>query len=157
MAACAQLVNCLNALFLTHEDKFTVTPNYHVFDLYSAHQGAQAVRAEFSAPTIQYQRDGKPAQFGGLNGSASVNGKTLTLTVTNPSIDTPRETEILVRGGRASSASARILSASDVHAHNTLDHEEIAAPRQVSLQIVSGAITIQLPPASVTSVTIELA
>ncbi len=157
VAACAQLVNCLNALFLTHEDKFTVTPNYHVFDLYAAHQGAKAVRAEFSAPAIQYQRDGKPAQFAALNGSASVSGKTLTVTVTNPSIDTPRETEILVRGGTAVSATARILSAPDVHAHNTLDHEGVSAPRAVSLQVNGGAVAVQFPPASVASVTIELA
>jgi alpha-N-arabinofuranosidase len=157
MAACAQLVNCLNALFLTHEDKFAITPNYHVFDLYAAHQGAQAVHAEFSAPEIQYQRDGKPARFTGLNGSASVAGKTLTLTVTNPSIDAPRETEILVRGGTAVSATARMLSAPDVHAHNTLDHEGVSAPRSVSLQVNSGIVTAQFPPASVACITVKLA
>ncbi|HVU44583.1 MAG TPA: alpha-L-arabinofuranosidase C-terminal domain-containing protein [Terracidiphilus sp.] len=157
MAACAQLVNCLNALFLTHEDKFAITPNYHVFDLYAAHQGAQAVHAEFSAPEIQYQRDGKPARFTGLNGSASVAGKTLTLTVTNPSIDAPRETEILVRGGTAVSATARILSAPDVHAHNTFDHEGVSAPRSASLQVNNGIVTAQFPPASVASITVKLA
>jgi alpha-N-arabinofuranosidase len=156
MAACAQLVNCLNALFLTHEDKFVVTPNYHVFDLYAAHQGAQAVHAEFSAPAIHYQRDGKPAQFAGLNGSASVNGKTLTLTVVNPSIDTPCETEIFVRGGGAVSASARILSAPDVHAHNTFEHEAVTSPRPATLQVNSGVIAAVFPPASVSSITVEL-
>ena len=69
LAACAQLVNCLNALFMTHEDKFIVTPNYHVFDLYAAHMGAEGIRTEFSAPRVHYDRDGKPAYFAGLNGS----------------------------------------------------------------------------------------
>jgi alpha-N-arabinofuranosidase len=156
MAACAQLVNCLNALFLTHEDKFAITPNYHVFDLYQAHQGAQAVRAEFSSPRIHYQRDGKPADFEGLNGSASVNGKTLTLTVVNPSIDTPRETEVVVRGGSVASASARILSAPDVHAHNTLENEGVPAPKASNLQVSGGVVTAVLPPASVSKITIEL-
>ena len=50
MANVAQLVNCLQSLFLAHEDRFCVTPTYHVFDLYAAHQGAQALRAVFSAP-----------------------------------------------------------------------------------------------------------
>ena len=81
MAANAQLVNCLNALFFTHEDKFVVTPNFYVFLMYAAHQGAQAVRAEFSAPEISYQRDGKTAGMWGLKGSASRKGNTLTLTV----------------------------------------------------------------------------
>jgi alpha-N-arabinofuranosidase len=33
MAGVAQLVNCLQALFFAPEDKFCVTPTYHVFDL----------------------------------------------------------------------------------------------------------------------------
>ena len=41
MANIAQLVNCLQALFVAHEDKFVVTPNYHVFDMYKAHMGAE--------------------------------------------------------------------------------------------------------------------
>jgi alpha-N-arabinofuranosidase len=154
VAACAQLVNCLNALFLTHEDKFAITPNFHVFDLYAAHQGAEAVRAEFSAPQIHYDRDGMPAQIFGLNGSASRSGKTLTLTVVNPSTDTPRYTEIAVRGGTIVSAAASILSATDVHAHNTLDHEEVPAPRACELASRDGLVAVVFPPASVSRITI---
>ncbi len=156
MAACAQLVNCLNALFLTHEDKFAITPNFHVFDLYSVHQGAESVRAHFSAPPIHYSRDGKPAQLAGLNGSASRREKTLNVTVVNPSADSPRDTEIAVRGGTVSSASANILSASDLHAHNTLDHEEVSAPKQTDLTLRGGMVAVTLPPASVSKITIML-
>jgi alpha-N-arabinofuranosidase len=156
MAACAQLVNCLNALFLTHEDKFAITPNYHVFDLYQAHQGAQAVRAEFSAPYIHYQRDGQAAQFFGLNGSASRKEKIVTLTVVNPAIDLPRETEIVVRGGTVASATAKILSAPDVHAHNTLEHEEVSAPAVSNLRLNGNRVAAVFPPGSVSRVTIEL-
>lgn len=156
MAACAQLVNCLNALFLTHEDKFAITPNFHVFDLYSVHQGAESVRAHFSAPQIHYSRDGKPAQLAGLNGSASRREKTLNVTVVNPSADSPRDTEIVVRGGTVSSASANILSASDLHAHNTLDHEEVSAPKQIDLTLRGDMVAVTLPPASVSKITIML-
>ena len=30
MANCAQLINCLNSLYLAHEDKFCVTPVGHI-------------------------------------------------------------------------------------------------------------------------------
>jgi alpha-L-arabinofuranosidase len=99
MANVAQLVNCLQSLFLAHEDKFCVTPTYHVFDLYTAHQGAQAVRTVLSAPQIAYTRNEKPAAIAGLSASASVQGKTLILTVTNPSLDQPRTAQIELRGG----------------------------------------------------------
>src|SRR5208282_2600748 len=94
MANCAQLINCLNSLYLAHEDKFCVTPVGHVFGMYAAHQGGQAVRTIISAPNVQYARDGKPTSFWGLQGSASLLGKELTLTVVNPSVGETRETEI---------------------------------------------------------------
>ena len=75
MANCAQLINCLNSLYLAHEDKFCVTPVGHVFAMYAAHQGGQALRTIFSAPAINYDRDGKPASFWGLQGSASLHDK----------------------------------------------------------------------------------
>ena len=52
MANIAQLVNCLQSLFVAHEDKFIVTPNYHVFEMYMDHMGAEAVRTEFVAPRV---------------------------------------------------------------------------------------------------------
>ena len=73
----AQLVNCLQSLFLAHEDKFCVTPTYHVFDMYSAHQGARSVRTVVASPANRYDRNGTPTSIRGLNGSASVNGTSL--------------------------------------------------------------------------------
>ncbi len=108
MANVAQLINSLHSLFLAHEDKFIVTPTFHVFEMFMPHMGGRAVRALFSAPEARYTRVDKPAEFWGLGGSASVNGKQLTLTVTNPHASEARETEIVVRGARAGSAQARV-------------------------------------------------
>src|SRR5262249_4046656 len=41
MANVAQLINNLHSLFLAREDQFVVTPNFHVFEAYAAHQGGQ--------------------------------------------------------------------------------------------------------------------
>ena len=68
MGNVAQLTNCLQSLFLTDGDKFTLTPTFHVFEMFMPHMGAQAVRAEFSAPKIKYDRNGKDAEFLGLAG-----------------------------------------------------------------------------------------
>jgi len=42
MANIAQTVNVLQAVILTEGDKMALTPTYHVFDLYKAHQDAAA-------------------------------------------------------------------------------------------------------------------
>jgi alpha-L-arabinofuranosidase len=158
MAACAQLINCLNSLFLAHEDKFILTPNYHVFDMYAAHQGAQAVRTEFSAPQIAWNRDGKQAHFWGLNGSASVNGKQLVLTVINPDPARPRETEIVLRGGAVASVKSAVLAESDLHAHNTFEQPDSVKLRTGPTASVQGnTLRCTFAPTSVTQLTVTIA
>ena len=157
MANCAQLINCLQSLFLAHEDKFILTPTYHVFDLFMPHVGAQSVRAVFNAPQVEYRRADQPARFWGLAGSASLNGKQLTLTVTNPHLSQPRETEINVRGARIESAQVRVLSAADVHAHNTFANPNAVAPRDDQMKVAASGVSYTFPPASVTRVQLNLA
>ena len=53
VANVAQSINCIHSLMLAKGDKFTVTPTFHVFQMYLPHRGAQAVRAEFTAPVIR--------------------------------------------------------------------------------------------------------
>jgi len=157
MANVAQLVNCLHSLFLTHEDKFILTPNYHIFEMFMPHMGATAVRTVFSAPQAKYTRDGKPAEFWGLSGSASMMGKQLTLTVTNPHLSESRETEIAVRGARVSSAQVRVLTDKDVHAHNTFDNPRAVQPRDDQLAAGTDPLVYRFGPASVTRLQLMLA
>jgi alpha-N-arabinofuranosidase len=158
MANCAQLVNCLHALFLTHEDKFVLTPTYHVFEMFVPHMGATAVRALFSAPEVRYTRADKPAEFWGLAGSASVNGKQLTLTVTNPHMTEAREAEIAVRGARVASGRARVLAERDVHAHNSFANPREVEPRDEAVNTGGGgAFVYRFAPASVTRLSLTLA
>lgn len=156
MANVAQLVNCLQSLFLAHEDKFCVTPTYHVFDMYAAHQGAQAVRTVFSAPEVSYVRNTRPAALAGLTGSASLRGKELTLTVTNPSLEQFREAEIALRGGKALSAEAVTLAATDVHAHNSFEQPRAVEPATESVLVRGAVVAYRFPPASVTKLAIRL-
>ena len=157
MANVAQLVNCLHALFLTNEEKYVRTPNYHVFDMYVPHMGAQAVRSVFTAPRLTYSRNGKPEEYWGLKGSSSLNGKQLTLTVTNPHATESREAEVVIRGARPGMVNARVLSAPDVHAHNTFENPNAVVARDVPATLGSnGMLVFRFPPASVTRLAIGL-
>jgi len=156
MANCAQLINCLNSLYLAHEDKFCVTPVGQVFGMYAAHQGGQALRTIFSAPTVNYDRDGKPATFWGLRGSASLHDKELVLTVVNPHITEPRQTEIGVRGSSIKSAAAVVLTHPDIHAHNTFEQRNNVAPQAKSVEGSGRTLNLTFAPASVTKLTLSL-
>jgi alpha-N-arabinofuranosidase len=173
MANVAQLINTIHSLFVAYEDKFVATPNFHVFEMYAAHQGGQAVRTLFSAPTVSFKRaapnvpprPNAPAQsttgtLWGLQGSASVNGKTLTLTVVNPHATEIRETEIVIRGAKVQSGQAMTLTANDIHAHNSFEQPRALTPlssSNVIVQAQSGLVMHRFPAASVTRLQLTLA
>jgi alpha-L-arabinofuranosidase len=159
MANIAQLVNCLQSLFLADGDRFITTPTFHVFELYAAHVGGRAVRSVVTAPSIAYERVKDKGSLFGLAGSASIKERTLTLTVVNPHLTQPREVEIAVRGGTANggAANAMILAADDVHAHNTFERPKTIEPRADRAGAMqSGVLTHRFPPASITRLTIPL-
>jgi alpha-L-arabinofuranosidase len=157
MANCAQLINCLNSLFIAHGDRFVLTPVYHVFQMYAAHQGAQAVRALFASPSISYDRDGKPAAFWGLRGSASVKGNDLTITVVNPDVAQTREASIDLLGGVMASGTVTALTHSDIHAHNTFESPDVVRPRTEELRGSGSSIRYSFAPSSATLLQIKLA
>jgi len=157
MAAVAQLVNCLQSLFFAHGDKFCVTPTYHVFDMYTAHQGAQSLRTLLSAPSISYARSGENGIVPGLYCSASLREKRLTLTVTNPSLDQVREAEIGLRGARVAAAQAVALAAPDVHAHNSFENPRAVEPHAEPVAGGGATLTHRFAPASVTKLDLTLA
>jgi alpha-N-arabinofuranosidase len=157
MACCAQLVNNLNCLFHADGEKFVKTPVYYVFEMYAAHQGAQAVRTEFFSPSISYDRDGQQASFWGLKGSASLRDKNLTISVVNPDVSQPREAEIHLRGAEASSGRATILATQDIHAHNTFESPDAVKSRSESWSPSGSTVKFTFPPASVTVLQLKLA
>jgi alpha-L-arabinofuranosidase len=157
MANLAQLVNCLQSLFLAHEDKFIVTPTYHVFDMYAAHQGGESVRTIFSSPRSSYTRNGKPASIRGLSGSVSRVDRQLILTVTNLDLSQSRETEIALRGASIKEVKATALSAGDMRAHNSFDNPRNIEPKEGKAMLrPDGTLSCSFAPASVTRLQVTL-
>jgi len=154
MANDAQLINNINALFVAVEDRFTVTPIFHVFDMYAPHQGGTSVRTVISAPALtQAAAHGLPA----LSGSCSVQGSHVVLTIVNPDIQNAQETEINVRNRRITSARATVLTSSDIHAHNTLDSPNALEPKEDNSIKAGSPLNYSFAPASVTRLDLMLA
>jgi alpha-N-arabinofuranosidase len=157
MANIAQLVNCLQSLFFAHEDKFAVTPTYHAFALYADHQGGQSVRTEVAAPAISYARNQGTATIRRVSSSASLKGKTLTLTVNNLHMERPAAMQIALRGGSIRAVQGMVLTGDSPSAHNSFSNPTAVAPRAVAVASSGNTITHTFAPASVTKLTIELA
>jgi len=177
VANVAQSINCIHSLMLAKGDKFTVTPTFHVFQMYLPHRGAQAVRAEFTAPVIRNGMANASTPAGGnsyrgsldasralagLSGSASVatagNGRQITLTVVNPHLDQALTTEVVIHGAAIASATGTVMSETDVHSHNDFDHPNAVHPRPATTgQPAGGRLLHTFPAASVTTLQLTLA
>jgi alpha-N-arabinofuranosidase len=173
IAACAQLINCIDSLFLSHEDHFITTPVFNVFDMYKWHQGGQALRTQFSAPDITFPRTavrkalssvgdeatvgGPQSRLWGLNGSASLTGKTITLTVVNLHLTEARETQVVLRGNaNVASVEAEVLGGEDVHGHNTFEQPDTVKTKKATATVSGKGVQSTLPPSSVTRIGIGL-
>ncbi|HEV3486751.1 MAG TPA: alpha-L-arabinofuranosidase C-terminal domain-containing protein, partial [Vicinamibacterales bacterium] len=157
MANIAQLVNCLQSLFLAHENRFVATPTFHVFEMYGAHVGGRSLRTLTAAPPIAYQRVGATGTMWGLGGSASLHDRTLILTVVNPHVNEGREAEIFVRGASIASATAQVLRSPDIRAVNTFEDPAAITPREDEANAPAGSMLVhQFAPASVTRLTLRL-
>jgi len=93
----------------------------------------------------------------GVNGSASVKGGQLTLTVTNPSLDQLQEIDIAVRGGNVGSIRITTLASADVHAHNSFEYPRAVEPKEQVSASSRSPFRHRLSPASITKFEITLA
>jgi alpha-L-arabinofuranosidase len=152
MANAAQLVNNIHTSFIAREDKLITTPVYDVFRMYAPHQGGTSVRTLFGVPNVS---NSTAKGLGALSGSCSVQGTRGVLTVVNPDIQNPQDTQINVRGARISNVRATILSSSDIRAHNSFDQPGALEPAEKTVTAGS-PFMFQFPPASVTCLQFDL-
>ena len=167
----AQLVNNINALFLTMDDRFVTTTVFHVFDMYKAHQGGSSLRMICDAPSVSvapadgdsavpnsvWPPQGERKSLWGLAGSASLHGKTLVVTVVNSHVTESSVADVSLRGGEAKAAQSTVLTAADIHAHNDFDEPHAVMPKTAPAGVAGSRFTWTFPPASVTKLEIELA
>lgn len=147
MANIAQTVNVLQAMVLTQNEKMLLTPTYHVFEMYAAHQDATLVPIDVESETYQYAGYSVPA----ISASASVGveGKLhLTLTNANPYKDI--SVTVFVRGLRGSNIDGRVLRAAAMNAHNTFEQPEMVKPQPFSdAKLTVEGVEIVVPKMSV--------
>ena len=67
MASLAQTINVLQSLILTDKEKMVLTPTYHIFDMYKAHQDGKFLPIKLISPNFVSGNDKIPA----VNASAS--------------------------------------------------------------------------------------
>ena len=150
MANIAQMVNVLQAVILTEGKKMLLTPTYHVFDLYKAHQDAVLLPVEYGTDRIGCGEAGIPD----LSVSASRNeAGEIHATLVNPDPEKDLDVSLVLAGAGGKQISARILQGGMLD-HNTFDDPEKVQIRPFGLPEQEGEVlTFRIPACSVTEVT----
>ena len=159
MGNLAQTINVLQCLLHTDGEHFWKTPTYHLFDLYQAHMGKQAVETLVDAPAISTTRgDGRELDLPLVAASASIDerGKKAALIVTNRSLWEPAKVK-LDWGGlkRAKTVTARQLASDNPAAYNTAEVPEAVVLQQVKITPAKAEKSFEVPAMSVTAVEVE--
>jgi alpha-L-arabinofuranosidase len=157
MANVAQTVNCLHSLFAAVGDKYTRTPAYYTFEMYRPHMGGRLVPATINIPELTVPLLEGSGRLPGLSGSASVRDRTLTVTLTNPSVQDGVVARIRLAGGaRLGDARASVLTHADMHATNTFERPDEVGLAPLAAPTSGDTATVTIPKQAVVAVSLQL-
>jgi alpha-N-arabinofuranosidase len=151
MANLAQVVNVLQCLVQTREQRMWVTPTYHLFELYRPHRGATALRVHVECEEVPAEGLAAlaPGDVALVSATASSGGTGRTLSLSNRSYDLPIEAEIRIRGEAIASVEWSSLRADSPAAHNSAENAARVRIRREKAGLADGTARITLPPCSV--------
>ncbi len=148
----AQMVNVLQAMILTDQEKMVLTPTYHVFKMYLPFQDSTFVPVSFDAGTYTYGDVTLPRVD--AIAAKGTDGK-LWLAVTNVDPHQPAEIEVSVAGVAAHAASGETLAAPKVDSVNSFEAPDTVAPKPIVAKVHGGKLALTLAPKSVTVLSVE--
>ena len=150
MANIAQMINVLQAMILTRNEKIVLTPTYHVHRMYVPFQDATFVPVAFDAGS--YVHDGITLPRIDAISAKDKNGK-LWVALTN--IDAKRRVQVDLAAAGFSNAAGQTLIAPAIDSVNTFDAPSTVAPKPVAVKSTKGKLMLDLAPQSITVVALE--
>lgn len=152
MTNIAQMINVLQAMILTDNEKMVLTPTYYVYKMYVPFQDATFVPIDFDRGV--YSNGGINLPRVDAIAARDKAGK-LWLELTNVDPNQATEVEIALPGVNAKTAAGQTLTAAKVDSVNTFESPNTVVPKPVSAKIDGGRLALKLEPKSVTVISVE--
>jgi len=153
MANIAQMVNVLQSVVLTKDDKIVLTPTYYVFKMYSVHQGATMLPIKMECE--EYTNGNNKMQSLSCSASKDKNGK-IHLSIVNLDPVKEKNLKCEVRGLSGNKVSGEIITTDKMNAYNDFGKpEEVTIKSFSGAQLQQGIISIHLPAKSVVMLEME--
>ena len=154
IANLAQVVNVI-APILTRGDELLVQSIFYPFEMYSKRRKGVALRPVLTGPAYDSATNGR-AMY--VDVSAILDGAILHVFMTNRSLDATAPVTVSVADrGIVSLFDGEILTGPDSKAENSFETPDVVVPSPFDeVVLASGAARFELPPLSVTAVTLHL-
>lgn len=125
MANIAQMINVLQAMILTDEERMLLTPTYHVFEMYIPFQGATSLPTELVTPDYAHGTFKIPAVS--TSAGRATDGSVV-LSLVNTDATKPVRITVKIAGARPGRISARVLTTQAMNTHNTFEKPATVQP-----------------------------
>lgn len=146
MANIAQVVNVLQSMILTNNEKMVLTPTYHVFDLYRVHQDATYLPLNITPDMVTIRN--KPVNT--ISASASQKNGVTSFTLANIDVAETKTITIDVSKLKGKKISGKILTAANITDHNTFDKPNTVQLAEFNKGVLkNGVLTVTLPAKAV--------
>lgn len=152
MANIAQMINVLQTMIRTDNERILLTPTYHVFRMYVPFQDADFIPINLHAD--EYKQGDITLPRLDVIAARARDGK-LWAALVNLDARRPANTTISIPGIVAKSASGEVLTAARVDAVNSFERPQNVSPKPVHIEASQGNLVLRLPPKSLTVVMVD--
>ena len=153
MANIAQIVNVLQSMILTKEDKMVLTPTYHVFKMYRVHQDATYLPLDIDCDTMDV-RDGRRLPLVSATASRDKEG-CVHISLSNVDLENDTEITVNLRGLSVRKVSGEVLTSANVNDFNSFEQPDRVRPVPFEgAKLDKDVLRVKLPAKSI--VTLEL-
>jgi len=152
MTNIAQMVNVLQGMILTDNEKMVLTPTYYLYKMYVPFQDSQYLPITLTSGGYNFGDVSMP-QVDAI--AARAKDGRIWIALTNVDPNRPADITTSVQGTSARAAAGQVLSAARVDTINTFDAPNAVRPAPINAKLAGGRLVLHLPPKSVTVVSLE--
>ena len=153
MANIAQIVNVLQSMILTKDDKMVLTPTYYVFKMYKVHQDATYLPLDVNCETMDV-RDRRTLPLVSATASRDKDGK-VHISLSNVDLKNEQEISVNLSGISVNQVQGEILTSPNIADYNSFERPDVVKPTPFKgAKISKGMLKVTLPAKSI--VTLEV-
>jgi alpha-N-arabinofuranosidase len=147
VANLAQIVNVLQSVILTKDDKMVLTPTYHVFRMFRVHQEAKLLNLDLTCEDYTYENKRIPA----ISASASIDkDNKIHISLANLNPNKAIKITCPIIGDSFKKITGEVLTSTTINAYNSFENPDAVKPVAFNdYSVKDGILSITMPSKSV--------